>query len=209
MTISAAANVLGIVPRVAERYIRNLKNEGKQKQVGSSKTECLAGYMLRLRITLATTCLEKEVLNYRLQAILDLHSADIGELLGTMADKKNLLKKNYKGRRTTYTLNIASETDDMPLFSYGQHDNPTVSDQVTPQVIGQVCRYCSTLHAAREIMTELGLRDWKNFQKRTLKPLLALGVIERTQPDSPRNPTQKYRLTEKGRAYLEKNKGKA
>ena len=37
MTISAAANVLGIVPRVAERYIRTLKNEGKLKRVGSRK----------------------------------------------------------------------------------------------------------------------------------------------------------------------------
>ena len=38
MTIPAVANVLGIVPRVAERYVRNLKKEGKLKRNGSRKT---------------------------------------------------------------------------------------------------------------------------------------------------------------------------
>ena len=51
-------------------------------------------------------------------------------------------------------------------------------------------------------MGELGLRDWKNFQERVLKPLLAASIIERTQPDSPRSPTQKYRLTDKGKEIL-------
>ena len=31
---------------------------------------------------------------------------------------------------------------------------------------------------------------------------IEIGLIELTQPDSPRSPTQKYRLTEKGRALL-------
>ena len=38
MTIPEVANILGIVPRVAERYIRNLKNEGKIQRIGSRKT---------------------------------------------------------------------------------------------------------------------------------------------------------------------------
>ena len=32
--------------------------------------------------------------------------------------------------------------------------------------------------------------------------LIEAGFVELTQPDSPRSPTQKYRLTEKGRALL-------
>jgi ATP-dependent DNA helicase RecG len=56
-------------------------------------------------------------------------------------------------------------------------------------------------------MTVLCLRDWKNFRERTLKPMLDMAFIEPTQPDSPRSPTQKYRLTAKGRAYLEAVKG--
>lgn len=35
-----------------------------------------------------------------------------------------------------------------------------------------------------------------------IKLALDLGLIEMTQPDSPRSPTQKYRLTEKGIGYI-------
>ncbi len=35
------------------------------------------------------------------------------------------------------------------------------------------------------------------------RPAIQAGFVEMTQPDSPRSPTQKYRLTEKGRRYLE------
>ena len=89
------------------------------------------------QIVLATTCQEKEVSNHRLQTILDLHPTDIGELLGTMADKKKLLKKNKKGRWTTYTLNTDTLSDDLPLFSHMLQDNPTVSPTVNPTVSDQ------------------------------------------------------------------------
>ena len=41
-----------------------------------------------------------------------------------------------------------------------------------------------------------------------IKPALYLGLIEMTQPDSPRSPTQKYRLTEKGIGYIYQAKQK-
>ena len=40
--------------------------------------------------------------------------------------------------------------------------------------------------------------------RRADESYLAAGFIEMTQPSSPRSPTQKYRLTEKGRAWLKK-----
>jgi ATP-dependent DNA helicase RecG len=51
-------------------------------------------------------------------------------------------------------------------------------------------------------MHTLELKGRDNFLKKYLEPALALGVIEMTQPDSPRSPTQKYRLTPKGQALL-------
>ena len=38
MTIPDVANVLGIAPRVAERYIKKLRDDGKLKRIGSRKT---------------------------------------------------------------------------------------------------------------------------------------------------------------------------
>ena len=82
------------------------------------------------QIALATTCLENEVTNRRLQAILEMHPADIGEMLGEMADKKRLLKKNYKGRWTTYTLNTSSD-DELPLFAFSRQQNQDKQGEVT------------------------------------------------------------------------------
>jgi hypothetical protein len=45
--------------------------------------------------------------------------------------------------------------------------------------------------------------DRTKFRHQVLNPLLAEGLIEMTIPDKPRSSSQKYRLTGKGRAWLE------
>lgn len=50
----------------------------------------------------------------------------------------------------------------------------------------------------KHIMKALGLKDRVSFAERYLGPALRIGYVEQTQPDSPRSPTQKYRLAEKG-----------
>jgi len=51
-------------------------------------------------------------------------------------------------------------------------------------------------------MTALELKDSKNFRTVYLKPTLNEKLIEMTEPDAVNSPTQKYRLTEKGKALL-------
>lgn len=51
-----------------------------------------------------------------------------------------------------------------------------------------------------EMMAALKLGGRRNFLEKYLAPAMALGLVERTQPSSPRSPTQKYRLTEKGKS---------
>ena len=55
------------------------------------------------------------------------------------------------------------------------------------------------------IMDALSLKDRVTFTEDYLRPAMRLGLIELTQPDSPRSPTQKYRLTAKGMAALASN----
>ncbi|MEI7867773.1 MAG: Fic family protein [Candidatus Methylumidiphilus sp.] len=50
-----------------------------------------------------------------------------------------------------------------------------------------------------ELLNRLGLQHRPTFRKNYLKPALADGWIEMTQPESPNSPTQKYRLSGKGR----------
>ena len=49
------------------------------------------------------------------------------------------------------------------------------------------------------LMKALGLKDRVTFTNSYLSPCLKIGLVEMTQPDSPRSPTQRYRLTARGR----------
>ncbi|RMH83081.1 Fic family protein [Pseudomonas sp. AOB-7] len=72
------------------------------------------------------------------------------------------------------------------------------SDQVTDQVTDQVARLLQALPAgmalkSSELMQRLGLSHRPTFTQNYLKPALAAGLIEMTDPASPRSPAQQYR----------------
>ena len=54
-----------------------------------------------------------------------------------------------------------------------------------------------------ELMERLAIKQKKDFYRRYIRPALASHIIVPTQPDSLHSPTQKYRLTEKGRQLLD------
>ena len=84
--------------------------------------------------------------------------------------------------------------------------NPT-SKSVLPKSVGpqfsqQVRRLLDVFDgemARAAIMKALTLRDRVTFGNSYLGPALKIGLVEMTQPDSPRSPTQRYRLTAWGR----------
>jgi ATP-dependent DNA helicase RecG len=51
-----------------------------------------------------------------------------------------------------------------------------------------------------ELMTALNLKGRRNFLQHYLYPALEAALMERTQPEAPKSPKQKYRLTTKGMA---------
>ncbi|HSR67564.1 MAG TPA: Fic family protein [Acidobacteriota bacterium] len=56
---------------------------------------------------------------------------------------------------------------------------------------------------AGELMAKLDLSHRPTFRENYLNPALEEDWIERTQPASPRSPTQRYRLTDKARRWLD------
>jgi Fic family protein len=81
------------------------------------------------------------------------------------------------------------------------------SPQVAPQVNPQVERLLETLvgeMSREEIQSKLGLKDRKSFRARYLTPALAKGLIEMTLPEKPNSRLQKYRLTDRGRRWLQR-----
>ena len=86
---------------------------------------------------------------------------------------------------------------------YSEPEAP-VAEQVTEQVTEQVIRLLAALSSeaagTKELMDSLQLKHRPSFIESYLNPALQQSFVEMTQPDSPRSPTQKYRLTEKGRS---------
>ena len=58
------------------------------------------------------------------------------------------------------------------------------------------------------LMKAIGIKDRVTFTDYYLLPAVKLGLVEMTQPNSPRSPTQKYRITAKGRKELQKGVAK-
>ena len=65
-----------------------------------------------------------------------------------------------------------------------------------------VLHACVNESGITELMNVTGRSNRTKFRNQVLNPLLSNELIEMTQPDSPKSPTQKYRLTAKGNALL-------
>lgn len=77
---------------------------------------------------------------------------------------------------------------------------------LSQKVAGEVKRLLTSLKTAmtrRQIQEQLGLRHDEHFRLSYLQPTLVAGLIEMTIPDKPTSRLQKYRLSAKGRAWLE------
>jgi len=82
------------------------------------------------------------------------------------------------------------------------------TDQVGDQVTDQVGKLIEALVAkelgSKDLMRALGMSHRPTFRENYLNPALKGDWIERTEPDSPRSPTQRYRLTKKSRRWIQR-----
>ena len=89
-----------------------------------------------------------------------------------------------------------------------------VTGQVTEQVAGQVTRQlavavlklCQNPQTAKNIQFAVGIKHRGTFLQNYLNPLLSKGWIARTIPGKPNSRLQKYKLTVKGRVWLDRKK---
>jgi ATP-dependent DNA helicase RecG len=93
--------------------------------------------------------------------------------------------------------------------------------RVTPETAAQVPRkypastpqVCAVLRAAaanecsrEELQAAAGISDREHFRKEYIEPLLSAGLLERSIPDKPRSPKQRYRTTALGLKALKEKK---
>lgn len=77
-------------------------------------------------------------------------------------------------------------------------ETKTVVQQVTDQVKRLIVVVGNKEMSIKEIMEELKLKHRPTVVYDYVSPAILRGIIELTQSYSPKSPTQKYRLTEKG-----------
>jgi len=95
---------------------------------------------------------------------------------------------------------------------------PLSKEPVTEQVTGEVGtklalsrHQVNILHDCYEssklvdLMAVTGRSDRTKFRHQVLNPLLDAGLVEMTIPDKPKSSKQKYRLTDKGKEWVEQN----
>ena len=80
-----------------------------------------------------------------------------------------------------------------------------VGDQVNDQVAALIRALGTIELGSNHLMQALRLSHRPAFRKNYINPALEDEWIERTQPDSPRSPTQRYRLTSKGLRWLKQH----
>lgn len=75
-----------------------------------------------------------------------------------------------------------------------------VTDPVTDPVERLLPILANRSMRTSELMVEIGLTHRATFRANYLKPALAAGLIEMSDPENPKSPTQRYRLTDLGTA---------
>ncbi|HPB29874.1 MAG TPA: ATP-binding protein [Candidatus Sumerlaeota bacterium] len=76
----------------------------------------------------------------------------------------------------------------------------------TPQVLAILIAAATEDKTRDELQEAAEIKDREHFRKQYLEPVLESGLIERTIPDKPRSPRQRYRTTQAGREFLNMNK---
>ena len=87
----------------------------------------------------------------------------------------------------------------------GAVERDSTSNSTSNSISEKMVRLAGALEgemSIRDMMDAMGMRSRPMFLNNYLTPALRAGLIERTQPDSPNSPTQKYRLTDKGRKMI-------
>ena len=88
------------------------------------------------------------------------------------------------------------------VFPFHRKMSEQVSEQVSEQISEQVQTLVNALQtesSLSELMGKLNLNSRQYFMNKYLNPAIQAGFVELTQPNSPKSPTQKYRLTTKGK----------
>ena len=181
------------------------------EQVGEQVRE-----QVREHVREQVTIIETECVIRLLSVISKEHSISELMTLLQLSGRRNFIEKYISPVLKDGLIEMSqpnspnSPTQKYRLTTRGEQVKEHVGEQVREQVGEQVSiietecviRLLSVIskeHSTNELMTLLQLSGRRNFIEKYISPALKDGLIEMSQPDSPNSPTQKYRLTAKGK----------
>ena len=114
--------------------------------------------------------------------------------------------------------NLSSEVKDPSTTSTGPQLGPQLGPELdssrtpvgpkyepsTSQVQKLVQSMSDGYMSINDMMSSCGIKNLKKFRKNYVSPALEEEAIERKYPDNPHHPQQRYRLTEKAKAWKQK-----
>jgi|GEM_PF-1841954 len=110
--------------------------------------------------------------------------------------------------KVRFTVFLAKEISPGIKHEAVEEAEKHVTEHVTGHVTGHVKRLLICLEerpsGTKDVMQCLGLNHRPAFLYDYLRPAIQAGFVQMMQPDSPKSPTQKCRLTEKGRRCLKR-----
>lgn len=123
------------------------------------------------------------------------------EQISTILDGKPAIAESTRAAESTPFVEFMLQTILERIISSGR-EIEQVDEQVDEQVNTLILALKDGELGTRALMAVLRLKHRPTFVYDYLQPSLSSGLVEMTQPDSPKSPTQKYRLTLKGRKFL-------
>lgn len=106
---------------------------------------------------------------------------------------------------TTSKVTSKGGTKSGPSWAHEAHDGAHEPMSHIEQTILENCY--ESPQTTPGLLNSLGYKSRTGNFKRAVSHLLEMGFLEMTVPAKPRSKKQKYRLTEKGRKFLDKAKG--
>lgn len=131
---------------------------------------------------------------FNLEALLQQSEGKTLEFKRKFSSPENILKT---------LVAFANTACGVLLIGVEDENRKPKTEQVTDQVTEQVKRLLECLSqgplAVKEAIMCVQLKHRPTFTYDYLQPTVEAGLVEMTQPESPKSPTQKYRLTVLGK----------
>lgn len=145
-------------------------------------------------IMLHFTCVDSMVSNESLRYSLDLHKAEIAEILKDMCNTGLLVSKGY-GRGMTYHLpyKVARSEDERLQDLEGKVASPKRTRMSYYALSAKICSIALDNWGTQEEITNITGKQKAYLRNKFLPRMLADGLIEMLYPNIPTHPKQQYK----------------